>query len=255
MNPLLKLLADNRGRGVFRVDNKSGDEATVYLYGAIVSDNYWGDGIAAIDFVKALAGLDVKTIHLRIDSPGGEVFAGQSMAQAIREHASTVIAHIDGLAASAASWVALAADQVVISQGGMVMIHQAQGIAVGNAADLRGTADLLEKVDGILVAGYVAETGQTEQQITDWMAAETWFSAEEAVANGFADSIAIGAGSSNQGKGWNLAAYSHAPAQPPAAAAVPDPVAPSKAETKPPTFVKNTEDLRRALRLKQTESA
>lgn len=250
MNPLLKLLADNRGRGLFRVDNKNADEATVYLYGAIVSDNYWGDGIAAIDFVKALAGLDVKTIHLRIDSPGGEVFAGQSMAQAIREHAATVIAHIDGLAASAASWVALAADQVVISQGGMIMVHQAQGIAVGNAADLRGTADLLEKVDGILVAGYVAETGQTEQQITDWMAAETWFTAEEAVANGFADAIATGGSSSNQGKGWNLAAYSHAPATPPAAAAAPD----APPVTDPPA-IDNTQHLRRRLRVKETESA
>lgn len=245
MNPLLKLLADNRGRTRFHVENKAGDETTVYLYGPIVSDNYWGDGVAAIDFVKALAGIDAKTIHLRLDSPGGEVFAGQSMAQAIREHPANIVAHIDGLAASAASWVALAADEVVISQGGMIMIHQAQGIAVGNAADLRGTADLLEKVDSVLVAGYVAETGQTEQQITDWMAAETWFTADEAVASGFADRIANTA-TSNQG-GWNLAAYTHAPTTPPAAV----PPAPTAAAP----GVDATEHLRRRLRLRETESA
>lgn len=250
MNPLLKLLADNRGRGLFRVENKSADEATVYLYGAVVSDNWWGDGVAAIDFVKALAGIDARTIHLRIDSPGGEVFAGQSMAQAIREHPATVVAHIDGLAASAASWVALAADEVVINPGGMIMIHQAQGIAVGNAADLRGTADLLEKVDGILVAGYVAETGQPEQQIIDWMAAETWFTAEEAVAHGFADAIAAGAGSSNRSREWNLAAYRHAPEAPPVADVAPPEPAPVEAAS-----IIDSTHLRRRLRIVETESA
>ena len=102
----------------------------------------------------------------------------------------------------------------------------------------------------VTVAGYVAETGQSEQQITDWMAAETWFSAEEAVANGFADAIATGGGNSNQGTGWNLAAYSHAPATPPAAAAVPE-----SAPVDNPTIIDATEHLRRRLRVKETESA
>ena len=248
MNRLQRLLIDNRGKGLFRVDNKAADEATIYLYGAIVSDNYWGDGIAAIDFVKALAGIEAKTVHLRIDSPGGEVFAGQSMAQAIREHAANIIAHIDGLAASAASWVALAADEVVISQGGMIMIHQAQGIAIGNSADLRETADLLDKVDGVLVAGYVKETAQSENQITDWMAAETWFTADEAVKYGFADRIADGSGTGNKAAGWNLAAYDHPPEKPPASAVAPAP-------TFAAATTDNTDHLRRRLKLRETESA
>lgn len=249
MNRLQRLLIDNRGKGLFRVEGiaNAADEVTIYLYGAIVSDNYWGDGIAAIDFVKALAGIAASTVHLRIDSPGGEVFAGQSMAQALREHPAHVVAHIDGLAASAASWVALAADEVVISQGGMVMIHQAMGVAIGNSADLRETADLLDKVDGILVAGYVKETGQTEQQITDWMAAETWFTATEAVANGFADRIADGS-TTNKGTGWNLAAYKHPPEQAPAAAVPP-------ASTSASNDVSTTDHLRRRLKLRETESA
>lgn len=251
MNRLQRLLNDNRGKGLFRIDNKAAAEATIYLYDAIVSDSYWG-GVSAIDFVKALASIDAQTVHLRIDSPGGEVFAGQSMAQAIREHPANIIAHIDGLAASAASWVALAADEVVISQGGMVMIHQAQGIAIGNGADMRETADLLDKIDAVLVEGYAKETQQSAAQITDWMAAETWFNADEAVKNGFADRVATSAGTSSNAAraSWNLAAYAHAPKieQPPAN----EP--PAVAVPPAPTF-DNTEHLRRRLRVAEAVSA
>jgi len=215
-SPLNKLLADNRGKGLFRIDNASHDEATVWLYDMIVSDSFWG-GVSAIDFAKQMTAIDAKTIHLRIHSPGGEVFAGQAMAQIIREHAAHIIAHIDGYAASAASWVALAADEVVISAGGMIMIHNANTIAYGNARDLQDTAALLEKVDGLLVATYAEATGQDTQQIADWMDAETWFSAEEALLYKFADRIArnddVALENAIQ---WNLTAWSKAPSKSPA---------------------------------------
>jgi len=215
-SPLNKLLADNRGKGLFRVDNVSQDEATVWLYDMIVSDSFF-EGISAIDFAKQMTAIDAKTIHLRIDSPGGEIFAAQAMAQIIREHAAHTIAHIDGLAASAASWVALAADEVVISPGGMIMIHNSQTMSYGDARDLKDTAALLEKVDGILVATYVEATGQDAQQITDWMDAETWFSAEEALLYKFADRIArnddVALENAIQ---WNLTAWSKAPSKSPA---------------------------------------
>jgi len=215
-SPLNKLLADNRGKGLFRVDNVSQDEATVWLYDMIVSDSFF-EGISAIDFAKQMTAIDAKTIHLRIDSPGGEIFAAQAMAQIIREHAAHTIAHIDGHAASAASWVALAADEVVISPGGMIMIHNSQTMSYGDARDLKDTAALLEKVDGILVATYVEATGQDAQQITDWMDAETWFSAEEALLYKFADRIArnddVALENAIQ---WNLTAWSKAPSKSPA---------------------------------------
>lgn len=240
MNKLMRLLADNRGVGVFKAE-AVGNEATIYLYDAIVSDAYWG-GVSAADFVRELAALKVDTIHLRINCPGGEVFAAQAMAQAIREHSATVIAHVDGYAASAASWLALACDQVLISEGGFFMIHKAITMAYGNADDLRITADLLEKVDGTLVAGYVKETGQEEQQITDWMAAETWFNANESVQYGFADAIAGAAPKAL--KQWNLATYNKAPAlviQPP--------------EQAPANDASTTEHLARRLRLVEQQAA
>lgn len=244
MNQLMKLLADNRGQGIFKAE-ASASEATIYLYDAIVSDAYFG-GIAAVDFVKALNSLNVDTIHLRINCPGGEVFAGQAMAQAIREHSATIVAHVDGYAASAASWLALACDEVMISEGGYFMIHKAMTIAWGNADEFRKQVDLLDKIDATLVAGYAKETGQDEAQIADWMAAETWFNAEEAVKYGFADKIA-GTAAKNL-KAWNLTSYAGAPAPQaaPEPAAEPAPVA---------TDIDATEHLYRRLKLVEKQAA
>lgn len=242
MNKLLKLLNDNRGIGLFKAE-ANGREATLYLYDAIVSDAMWG-GVAAGDFVQALNSLQADTIHLRINCPGGEVFAGQAMAQAVREHPANIIAHVDGYAASAASWLALACDQVLISEGGYFMIHKAMTIAWGNADEFRKQVDLLDKIDATLVAGYVKETGQEEQQVADWMAAETWFNAEESVKYGFADAIAAPAAKNL--KQWNMAAFKKAPPLTVEASDEPPPV---DADTT------TTEHLARRLRLIEKQAA
>lgn len=210
MNQLNKLLADNRGRGLFKAEAQ-GNEATLYLYDVIVSDDYYG-GVGAQSFVKELNSLKAETIHLRINSPGGDVFAARAMEQAIREHSSKIVAHIDGYAASAASYLALAADEVVMAKGGFFMIHKAWTVAFGNADDLLSTAALLEKIDTSLIQTYANETGQEADQISAWMAAETWFDAEESLALGFADSIAETAPKNIAH--WNLSAYASAPAIP-----------------------------------------
>ena len=243
MNQLIKLLADNRGRGLFKAEAGSGEEATLYLYDAIVSDAWFG-GVAAVDFVKELNSIKAATIHLRINCPGGEIFAGQAMAQAIREHPANIIAHVDGYAASAASWLALACDQVLISEGGYFMIHKAMTIVWGNADEFKKQADLLDKIDATLIAGYAKETGQDEQQIADWMAAETWFNADEAVQYGFADRIAEAAAKKNLTT-WNLAAWSKAPA----ATEIEEDHAP------PPVVVDATQHLRRRLVLVEKQAA
>lgn len=218
-HPLLQLAADNaRASKPIRAEVK-GDEATVYLHGVI------GDFFGAIDeteFVAALAGITASTIHLRIDSPGGDVFAARTMMTAISQHSAKVIAHVDGLAASAATGICAACDEVEISQGGGYMIHNAWSVAIGNKTDMRKTGDLLDKIDVGLVNDYARRTGQTPQQIAQWMNDETWFTADEAVANGFADRAIDVVGERASRNRWNLSAYANAPKAEPADA-TPDP--------------------------------
>jgi len=212
MTPTLaRLLASNRGRGLFKAE-ASGDEATVWLYDYITSDDYYG-GVSAINFAKELASIKAATIHLRINSPGGDVFAGRAMEQAIREHKSRVVTHVDGYAASAASYVALAADEVLIAPGAMFMIHKAWTLAMGNSDDLKQTASLLDQIDEALVKSYADATGQDPEQLAKWMTEETWFTAEQSVEYGFADAIASGSDkASARAKAWDLSAYRNAPA-------------------------------------------
>lgn len=205
MHKLLKMFLDN-ARAAKRYEVKAqGDVATVYLYDAIGS--WWG--IDAQQFVKDLNAIDAPVIQLRINSPGGDVFDARAIATAIRQHKAKVTAHIDGLAASAATYIALAAAEVEIAKGGFFMIHNAWTLAMGNAAELRDTAGLLDKVDASIVADYRTKTGKDEQAIKDWMAAETWFTAEEAVQHGFVDRLSDG-GATTENR-WNLGAYGNAP--------------------------------------------
>ncbi|MCW7542007.1 Clp protease ClpP [Aquabacterium sp. A7-Y] len=220
MNRLLKLLADNRrapSRRFEVVAAEQGDGAEVFLYDAIVDDEleaeYWG-GVSPQSFVKALRGITASTIHLRINSPGGSVPAARAIEQALREHPARVVVHIDGLAASAATFIAMAGDEVVIAKGALFMIHKAWTVAWGNSDDLLSTAALLEKIDGTLVETYADRTQQDPNQIADWMAAETWFTAQEAVEHGFADRLADAEAKANGG--WNLSAYAKAPCPVPA---------------------------------------
>lgn len=230
-NRLLQLLADNRQAPARRFEvlapKAEADEAEIYLYDAIVSDEleaeYWG-GVAPQSFVKALKDITASTIHLRINSPGGSVFAARAIETALREHKARIVVHIDGVAASAATFIAMAGDEIIMAPGALFMIHKGWTFAMGNADDLRGTAELLDKIDGTLVDTYVARTKGDAKQVADWMAAETWFTAQEAVDAGFADKVAESAPKADAS--WNLAAYAHAPkvqtpAPPPAPAPAP----------------------------------
>lgn len=213
MSKILKLLASNRARSIQPacaiVRNKA--EATVYLYDAIVSsqaDAEWFGGVAADMLAKDLRSLDVGTIHLRINSPGGDVFGGQVIAQAIRESKANVIAHVDGLAASAATIVANEASEIVMAKGAMYMVHRAWSFAMGNTNDMMEAAALLEKVDSTIAAQYAARTGESVDDMLAVMDAETWFTAEEAVAAKFVNRIADD--TKAQGA-WDLSAYDKAP--------------------------------------------
>lgn len=212
MRPLIQLLNDNKHMPrQFEAVQNSAEESTVYIYDVIVSSDQqamWG-GIAPESFAKTLNELKTPVINLRINSPGGDVFAGRAMETTIKDHPSKIVAYIDGYAASISSILAIAADEVQISDGSFIMIHHAWSFVGGNKGDLRKMADLLEKIDSTLVDTYVKKTGATADQVMSWLDAETWFTAKEAVSAGFAGKI-----SEYKPKNltnWNVSAYGKAP--------------------------------------------
>ena len=206
MNKIMQLCKDNaalKKQPVNLVRNEA--EATLYIYDVISAD--WG--ISARMVIEAIAQAEgVPLLNIRINSPGGDVFEARAIIEAIKRFAGKTVAHIDSIAASAATGIACAANEVLIAEGAFYMIHNASGMAWGDKNVMRETADLLEKVEGSIVADYVAKTNQEQQQIIDWMNAETWFSAQEAIDNGFVDGFAPTA---KVGNLWNLSAYSKVP--------------------------------------------
>ena len=159
----------------------------IMLYDEI-GPSYYGllDGKWMVDQLREAGG---QPVRVRINSPGGSVFEGQAMYSALNSYSPGVIVQIDALAASAASFVAMAASRIEIAANAMVMIHNAWGGLYGNAAEHEKAAALLRKIDDQLVDQYAARTGQDKDKIREWMAAETWMTAEEAVKNGFADVV------------------------------------------------------------------
>lgn len=146
-------------------------------------------GVTAEDFVKDLQGISAKTINLRINSPGGSVFDGTAIYNALRAHPAKVVAHIDGVAASIASVIALAGDEVRMAANAFFMIHNPWGVTVGDAAEMRKMADVLDKIGGTLAATYSAKCGKPKDEVQALLDAETWMTAEEAKAFGFVDVV------------------------------------------------------------------
>lgn len=207
---LLNLLARNAKKGEFRAEGN-----VIYLYDVIVAsdaDAEWFGGVSAESFVKLLRGMS-GDVDLRINSPGGDVFGAKAMAQAVRDYAGKVTAHVDGYAASAATFLTSVTDHTIMAPGSMLMIHKAWTFAFGNADDFIAVAGLLEKIDGTIADDYAAAATRRDVEPADFaelMAAETWFTPAEAIAAGLADEEA---GEKPQAKvSWDLSAYEHAPA-------------------------------------------
>lgn len=168
--------------------------AVVYLYG-LIGEDWWGDGNAAIDFAKELDALSPRDIELRVNSEGGSVFEGYAMYSALNRYPGKVTAFVDGLAASAASYLILAADEVVMGEASFMMIHNAWsgGYFVGNAGELRtlveDLAGRLDMLDEQLVDIYVKHSIKEADEIREAMAATTWLTAEQSVEWGFASRV------------------------------------------------------------------
>ncbi len=173
----------------FRVSalaNDSGGTTTaLYIYDTIGG---W-DGVLAKDVVGALAGATGDLV-VHINSGGGDIFEGVAIHNAIKNFAGDVTARIDGVAASAASFVAMAADTIIIEPNASMMVHDGWALCVGNAADMRETADLLDMVSDQIAEMYAKRSGDTAEQWREKMATDTWFNAQEAVAAGLADEVA-----------------------------------------------------------------
>ena len=207
------------------------DTAEVLLKGVISADF----GVGADDLRAALQMADGRPVRLHINSPGGDVFEAREMQAEMSRYGAPITAVVQGLAASAATIVAMAAQRTEIVAGSRYMIHNAWTLAMGNRHDLRAVYDLLAAIDGELAAEYAARSADklTPAQAATLMDAETWWTAQQTVDYGLAAQVlpnaqpAASAAASAAARAiaarWDLSAYANAPADPPAALPADDP--------------------------------
>lgn len=223
------------------LDQAGSPTAAVHIYGDIGS---WG--ITAASFVEELKAVDAAEIHLFVNSPGGEVFDGLAIHNALRSHRAKVMVQVDSLAASIASVIAMAGDRIVMSPHSQMMIHDAQGVSCGNPEELREYADFLDRQSDNIAAVYAERAGGTKLQWRKRMQAETWYFADEAVEAGLADEVGqlvrpdedAGLDDRAMAAAWDLQVYNYAhtsredapaPELPEAAPATAEPTADSPA--------------------------
>ena len=221
-----------------RIKNAAGTRAEVYIYGVIGSD--WDDGdVTAAAFARELREITAPTIELHLNSPGGDVYDGVAIYNTLRSHSARVEVMVDGLAASAASVVAMAGDRIVMGRGTQMMIHEAWGFCMGPAADMRAAADMLDQSSDNIAGLYAGRAGESAASWRERMRAETWYTADEAVKAGLADEVAGGdeARSGDPESRWDLSIFNYAGrAKAPAPVfnrATPSPPAPSPAAPEP----------------------
>lgn len=235
-------------RDWYRIENSVGaGPANIHIYSEI---GYWG--ITAEDFVAELNQINAAEIHVHINSPGGEIFDGIAIANALAAHPAKVTSFVDSLAASIASVIALAGDRVVMAPRSQMMIHDGSGFCIGNAADMREMAVLLDRQSDNIASVYAEKAGGTVEEWRAVMTAEQWYSAEEAVAAGLADEVSSSRTSPEENSlenSWDLSIFRYpsreaAPAPTPVnTAAVADPVEESAPADAMPADV--TEDMLR----------
>ncbi|MEN9833726.1 MAG: hypothetical protein RL753_880, partial [Bacteroidota bacterium] len=179
--------ASAMSRHWYAIQQTADGEAEVSIY-----DEIGFGGVTAKSFLAELKKLSGQRVHLRINSVGGSVVEGAAIYNALRRHKGGLVVHIDALAASMASVIAMAGDETLIADNALVMIHNPWGMTMGDADELRKEADILDKLKATLVNAYVRKTGMEAEQVAQMMDDETWLDATEAVALGFADAIEDG---------------------------------------------------------------
>lgn len=191
----------------FVVRNKTNSTGEIILYSDIGEG--WFGGISSQAFDEELKALgDVKNIDVRINSGGGDVFEGVAMYNRLKAHPAYVTVYVDGIAASIASVIAMAGDEIIMYDSTSMMIHSPWSYAVGNAADMRETAEKLDHVESLLLKVYQARTDLPMQQLQDMLLAETWMDADTAYNLGFIDTVVEGnKAAASMTRQW----FSHAP--------------------------------------------
>ena len=168
--------------------NDADGESELYLDGAIASETWWGDEVTPAAFQAELK-QHTGDVTVWINSPGGDVFAAAQIYTMLRNHPGKVTVKIHGIAASAASVVAMAGDTTLISPVGMLMIHNPSTMAAGEKKDMEQAIAVLEEVKESILNAYVAKTGLSRNRLAKMMDAETWLNANEAIRLGFVDGI------------------------------------------------------------------
>lgn len=169
--------------------NASSGRTKVMVYGYI-GDTWFDDGVTAAAFVRELDAIGNGGIDLHLNSGGGSVFDAIAMHAALVNHPSDVQARVDGIAASAASFLAMAGDEIVIEKPAKMMIHNALGLVIGNRHLLREEADVLEEIDNTIAGIYADRSGRPAAEFAAAMDRETWYNASQAVDAGLADRVA-----------------------------------------------------------------
>lgn len=189
----------------FRFENKAGEQAEIYIYDEV---SWWG--ITAQDFIRELKGVTAKSISLRLNSPGGDVFDGIAIYNALRGHPATVNVTVDGIAASIASVIAQSGDTVTMSRGSMLMIHEPFAFVIGDAEDMRKQAAALDIIGDNIAGIYADRAGGSAEYWRGLMHEETWFGDQAAVDAKLADGVGAGtaAGAENR---WDLSIFRNYP--------------------------------------------
>jgi ATP-dependent Clp protease, protease subunit len=183
----------------------NGDTTEITIYGDI-GESWWGESISANDIKNALNDIETDTITIRLNSPGGDAFDGIAIYNQLKNHKAKVIGYIDGLAASAASIIAMAADELIMNTGSMMMIHEASTFTWGTKADIKKTLNALEGVDKSIADIYMTRYNSDREELISLVEGETWFTASEAVDTGLADKVNVVVNEENENEIENLKA-------------------------------------------------
>lgn len=180
---------DQWGKDAAGIRALSMDDATITMF-EMIGEDYWsGGGVTAKKVASQLRAIGDRPVTIQINSPGGDMFEGIAIYNVLREHPQPITVQVMGMAASAASVIAMAGDDIQVGASSFIMIHNCWVLAMGNRNDMRDLADWLEPFDAAMTGLYAQRTGRDAKEIATWMDKETYMSGTQAVERGFADDL------------------------------------------------------------------